>query len=119
MSNHRCRAEIWNNLQGEAQPSQQGGKMQANSFNADQDVQTFLQGLLTLLIALFLVLSSVINGNAEDTAASNKQPISFGKDQTIIDLNRVVWEPLTGESIPQVPRSRSCVAVWQPEVEKR
>jgi hypothetical protein len=26
--------------------------MQANSFNADQDVQTFLQGLRTLLIVL-------------------------------------------------------------------
>ena len=35
--------------------------------------------------------------------ASNKQPLSFGKDQTLIDLNKVVWEPLTGEGIPPGP----------------
>ncbi len=77
--------------------------MQANSSNATQDVQISLQGLRALLIVLFLVLTGVINGNAEDKAVSNKQPLSFGKDQTIIDLNKVVWEPLTGEGIPPGP----------------
>jgi hypothetical protein len=61
--------------------------MQTNSPTVDQDGQTFLQGLRALLIVLFLVLTSVINGSAEDQVASNKQPLSFGKDQTIIDLN--------------------------------
>jgi hypothetical protein len=30
----------------------------------------------------------------------NKQPLSFGQGQTIIDLQEVVWEPLKGEGIP-------------------
>jgi len=77
--------------------------MQTNLSNADEDVQTFLRGLRALLIALFLVFTSAINGSAEDKVASNKQPLSFGKDQTIIDLNKVVWEPLTGEGIPPGP----------------
>ena len=77
--------------------------MQAHWSNSNQDVRTFLQSLLALLIMLFLVLSSFINGSAEDRVISNKQPLSFGKDQTIIDLNKVVWEPLTGEGIPSGP----------------
>ena len=89
--------------------------MQAHWSNSNQDVRTFLQSLLALLIMLFLVLSSFINGSAEDRVISNKQPLSFGKDQTIIDLNKVVWEPLTGEGIPPGPESQRCVAVWQPE----
>lgn len=77
--------------------------MQTNSSNADQGVQTFLQGLQIFLIVLLLVLTGVINGSAEDKVASNKQPLSFGQDQTIIDLSKVVWEPLTGEGIPPGP----------------
>lgn len=76
--------------------------MQTNSSNADRDARTFLRALRVLLIVLFLVFT-VINGIAEDKVASNKQPLSFGKDQTIIDLNKVVWEPLTGEGIPPGP----------------
>ena len=77
--------------------------MQTNSSNADQNVQTFLQGLRAVFIVFPLVFASAINGSAEDKAASNKQPLSFGKDQTIIDLNKVAWEPLTGEGIPPGP----------------
>jgi hypothetical protein len=79
------------------------GKMQTNSSNADQDARTFLQGLRASLIVLFLVFTNVITGMAEDKVVSNKQPLSFGKEQTIIDLNKVVWEPLTGEGIPPGP----------------
>jgi len=77
--------------------------MQANSFNADQGVRTLTKGLRALLIVLFLGLTSFTNGSAEDKVGSNKQPLSFGNDQTIIDLNKVVWEPLTGEGIPPGP----------------
>jgi hypothetical protein len=104
---HRCRAEIWSSSQVMCSQVSKGGKMQANSSNATQDVQISLQGLRALLIVLFLVLTGVINGNAEDKAVSNKQPLSFGKDQTIIDLNKVVWEPLTGEGIPPGPEPQS------------
>jgi quercetin dioxygenase-like cupin family protein len=58
------------------------------------------KSLSTFLVMLFLVLASVTNGSAADKVASNKQPLSFGKGQTIIDLQKVVWEPLKGEGIP-------------------
>ncbi len=31
---------------------------------------------------------------------SNIQPLSFGDDQTIIDLNKLVWEPLKVKGLP-------------------
>ena len=77
--------------------------MQARLFKSEQGVLTLTKSLHALLIVLFLALTSFIRGNAEDKMASNKQPLSFGKDQTIIDLNKVVWEPLTGEGIPPGP----------------
>jgi hypothetical protein len=40
------------------------------------------------------------NGSAEDKVASNRQPLSLGKGQMTIDLQKVVWEPLKGEGIP-------------------
>jgi quercetin dioxygenase-like cupin family protein len=43
---------------------------------------------------------AVSHGLAADILASNKQPLSFGPGQTIIDLKRIVWEPLKGEGIP-------------------
>ena len=77
--------------------------MQANSSNADQGMRTLTKGLCALLIVVFLALTSSPNGSAEDTVAPNKHPLSFGNDQTIIDLKKVVWEPLTGEGIPSGP----------------
>ena len=61
---------------------------------------------LFVLLALMLVLLSSLQGSADDKGASNTHPLAFGKDQAIIDLNKVAWEPLTGEGIP--PRSRDC-----------
>ena len=77
--------------------------MQAPLFKSEQRVLTLTKSLQALLIVLFLALFSFMHGNAEDKMGSNKQPLSFGKDQTIIDLNKVVWEPLTGEGIPPGP----------------
>ncbi len=77
--------------------------MQANSFNSGRGVLPLAKGLWAVLIVLFLLLTSFANGRAQDKMASNKQPLSFGKDQTLIDLNKVVWEPLTGEGIPPGP----------------
>jgi hypothetical protein len=77
--------------------------MQAHLFKLDQGVLILTKSLQALLIVLFLALTSFTHGSAEDKMASNKQPLSFGKDQTIIDLNKVVWEPLTGEGIPPGP----------------
>src|SRR5919197_236100 len=52
------------------------------------------------LVMFLLVLTSVTNGSAAGKVGSNKQPLSFGQGQTIIDLQKVVWEPLKGEGIP-------------------
>jgi quercetin dioxygenase-like cupin family protein len=56
--------------------------------------------LSVCLVMFFLALTSVTDGSAADKVASNKHPLSFGKGQTIIDLQNVVWEPLKGEGIP-------------------
>ena len=77
--------------------------MQAHSFKLDQGVLTLQKVSMRYFLVLFLALTSFTHGSAEDKMASNKQPLSFGKDQTIIDLNKVVWEPLTGEGIPPGP----------------
>jgi quercetin dioxygenase-like cupin family protein len=52
------------------------------------------------LTVLALVLVGIATGNAAAKAGSNKQPLSFGTGQTIIDLSKVLWEPLKGEGIP-------------------
>ena len=40
---------------------------------------------------------------AQNTLGSNKQPFAFGADQTIIDLNKLVWEPFKAEGVPPGP----------------
>jgi quercetin dioxygenase-like cupin family protein len=55
---------------------------------------------MTIALALVLLLLSSVTGRAVAKVASNKQPLSFGQGQTIIDLQNVVWEPLKGEGIP-------------------
>ena len=62
-----------------------------------------MAGFCLVPIVLFLVLTSFAHGSAEDKVASKRQPLSFGKDQTIIDLHTVVWKPLEGEGIPPGP----------------
>jgi quercetin dioxygenase-like cupin family protein len=68
-----------------------------------------ITSLLAFLTALVLVLPSVTDGGAANKAGSNTHPLSFGPGQTIIDLQKVVWEPLKGEGIPpgvQIARLR-------------
>ena len=50
---------------------------------------------------LVLTMGSVVA--AQNTPGSNKQPFTFGADQTIIDLNRLVWEPFKAEGVPPGP----------------
>jgi quercetin dioxygenase-like cupin family protein len=56
-----------------------------------------------MAVALWLGLSLGNVVTAQDTPGSNKQPFSFGADQTIIDLNKLVWEPLKAEGVPPGP----------------
>ena len=74
--------------------------MQNNLLNTPRSSITPVKSLAVCLAALVLVLISFTNGRAADKAGSNKQPLSFGQGQTIIDLQKVVWEPLKGEGIP-------------------
>ncbi len=74
--------------------------MQKNLFNTQYGFVPQGKSLATCLVMLVLVLISFTNGSTADKVASNKQPLSFGKGQTIIDLQKVVWEPLKGEGIP-------------------
>lgn len=41
---------------------------------------------------------------------SNVHPLSFGKDQTIIDVSKVVWAPLNVEGLKKAQTWRFCVA---------
>ena len=58
------------------------------------------QAFIAVSVALFLMLTTVSVAMAQNEPASNKQPLSFGPDQTIIDLNRLSWEPLDFEGVP-------------------
>jgi quercetin dioxygenase-like cupin family protein len=61
------------------------------------------KALSAVVVVLLLGLAGLNTTAMGGEAGSNKQPLSFGKDQSIIDLNKVVWEPLTGEGIPPGP----------------
>ena len=74
--------------------------MHSHVCNTPRGGFTFPRSLTTVCLALLLMLAPYTRGMAADKAASNKQPLSFGKGQTIINLQKVVWEPLKGEGIP-------------------
>ena len=54
-------------------------------------------------VALLLALTMGNIATAQNTPGSNKQPFSFGADQTIIDLNKLAWEPFKAEGVPPGP----------------
>ena len=58
------------------------------------------RSLAPIVLAFVLILTPFTQGLAADIIASNKHPLSFGPGQTIIDLKKIVWEPLKGEGIP-------------------
>ena len=60
-----------------------------------------IRNLTVVALALALTLANI--AIAQDKAGSNKQPLAFGPDQTIIDLNKLVWDPLQAEGVPPGP----------------
>jgi quercetin dioxygenase-like cupin family protein len=52
---------------------------------------------------LLLFLATVSTTQAQNVPGSNTQPFTFGTDQTIIDLNKLAWGPLTAEGVPAGP----------------
>jgi Dimethlysulfonioproprionate lyase len=74
--------------------------MHSHVCNTQRSGFTSPRSLTTVCLALILMLVPYTRGMAAAKAASNKQPLSFGPGQTLIDLKKVVWEPLKGEGIP-------------------
>jgi quercetin dioxygenase-like cupin family protein len=64
---------------------------------------TMLRQYLTVVAVVLLILTTGNVAMAQDGPGSNKQPLTFGTDQTIIDLNKLVWEPLKAEGVPPGP----------------
>jgi len=46
------------------------------------------------------ILTALGMGLGQAATGSNVQPLSFGKDQTIVDIAKVVWAPLKLEGLP-------------------
>ena len=74
--------------------------MQYHGFTPYRDTPPWTHRLATVCLTLALLLTPCAPSSAADIVASNKRPLSFGPGQTIIDLKKIVWEPLTGEGIP-------------------
>src|SRR5688500_12045775 len=58
---------------------------------------------VVVLVILLLFLTTVSAIWSQNAPGSNTQPFAFGADQTIIDLNKLVWAPLTAEGVPPGP----------------
>jgi quercetin dioxygenase-like cupin family protein len=58
---------------------------------------------VVVLVILLLFLTTVSVIWSQNGPGSNTQPFAFGVDQTIVDLNKLVWAPLTAEGVPPGP----------------
>ena len=74
--------------------------MDSHMYNTHRGGHASPHSLTTVFLALVVMLTCFTQGRAADIFASNKHPLSFGPGQTLIDLKKIVWEPLTGEGIP-------------------
>ena len=73
--------------------------MHAHGFHPHRAGRVWTRCVLLVSLGL-LVLLTPGSLHAADIIASNKRPLSFGPGQTLIDLKKIVWEPLKGEGIP-------------------
>jgi len=74
--------------------------MQCHGFTPYRDTPVWTHCLATACLTLVMLLMPCTPSSAADIPASNKQPLSFGPGQTIIDLKNIVWEPLKGAGMP-------------------
>jgi quercetin dioxygenase-like cupin family protein len=58
---------------------------------------------VVVLVILLLFLTTVSVIWSQNGPGSNTQPFAFGTDQTIVDLNKLAWSPLTAEGVPPGP----------------
>lgn len=56
-----------------------------------------LGSIFIVVISLIISFSSLVHSHE---LGSNKKPLSYGKDQTIVDIDKVVWSPLKMEGLP-------------------
>jgi hypothetical protein len=78
-----------------------GDTVQYHGFTLYRDTLAWPPHLVTVCLILALLLTPVASSSAADIVASNKRPLSFGPGQMIIDLKKIIWEPLAGEGIPR------------------
>ncbi|MBA2408503.1 MAG: DUF4437 domain-containing protein [Gammaproteobacteria bacterium] len=57
-----------------------------------------MRSLRLLTLSALLAIGST-NALFAHELGSNKKPLSFGDDQTIVDLTKIVWEPLEVEGL--------------------
>ena len=76
--------------------------MHAHRFYPYRDGRDWTRRLPLVSLALLVLLTPDIL-RAADIIASNKRPLSFGPGQTLIDLKKIVWEPLKGKAFRPVP----------------
>ncbi len=53
-----------------------------------------------LLLTVILSFQPALSDTNKNPLGSNLRPFSFGDDQTIIDLKKVIWEPLKVNGLP-------------------
>jgi hypothetical protein len=75
--------------------------MHTHPFHAQQGFPR--HGVVSFAAVLALLLIPLGAVRAQGTRGSNTQPLAFGPDQTIIDLNTLVWVPLEAEGVPPGP----------------
>lgn len=52
------------------------------------------------LSAMILFIEPALSDIEKDKQGSSLRPLSFGDDQTIVDLKKVIWEPLKVNGLP-------------------
>ena len=78
---------------------------------ATRSVAVSPRRLITVFLTLVALLLCCTHAPAADILASNKHPLSFGPGQTLIDLKKIVWEPLGGEGSRLAPGWRCSTAI--------
>jgi quercetin dioxygenase-like cupin family protein len=58
---------------------------------------------IAVAVALVVLLMPPTIVRAQETRGSNTQPFAFGADQTIIDLDKLVWTPLEAPGVQPGP----------------
>jgi len=84
--------------------------MHTNARPDPDRVRRQLQPDVIVLVLLLLLLTTADAPRAENDPGSNTQPFAFGADQTIIDLNKLVWAT-NGRRGPRRPRN--CRSAWR------